>query len=79
MGIDIINNMMAIRENPRLAQSVGIDPFFYSMVAFILGAFFAGLAGSFYAYYISYVGPDVYGFSFMVTMLIMIAIGGRGR
>jgi len=69
---------IAIRENPRLAQSIGIDPFFYSMVAFILGAFFAGLAGSFYAHYISYVGPDVYGFGFMVTMLIMIAIGGRG-
>jgi branched-chain amino acid transport system permease protein len=69
---------VAIRENPRLAQSVGIDPFFYSMVAFVLGAFFAGLAGSFYAHYISYVGPDVYGFGFMVTMLIMIAVGGRG-
>jgi branched-chain amino acid transport system permease protein len=69
---------VAIRENPRLAQSVGIDPFFYSMIAFVLGAFFAGLAGSLYAYYISYVGPDVYGFGFMVTMLIMIAIGGRG-
>jgi branched-chain amino acid transport system permease protein len=69
---------IAIRENPRLAQSIGIDPFYYSMVAFVLGAFFAGLAGSLYAYYISYVGPDVYGFGFMVTMLIMIAIGGRG-
>jgi branched-chain amino acid transport system permease protein len=69
---------IAIRENPRLAQSIGIDPFFYSMVAFVLGAFFAGLAGSLYAHYISYVGPDVYGFGFMVTMLIMIAVGGRG-
>ncbi|MBM3487365.1 MAG: branched-chain amino acid ABC transporter permease [Alphaproteobacteria bacterium] len=69
---------VAIRENPRLAQSVGIDPFYYSMVAFVLGAFFAGLSGWFYAHYISYVGPDVYGFGFMVTMLIMIAVGGRG-
>ncbi len=69
---------IAIRENPRLAQSIGINPFFYSMVAYVLGAFFAGLAGSFYAHYISYVGPDEFGFSFMVTMLIIIAVGGRG-
>lgn len=69
---------MAIRENPRLAQSIGINPFFYSIVAFVLGAFFAGIAGSFYAHYISYVGPDEFGFGFMVTMLIIIAVGGRG-
>ncbi len=69
---------IAIRENPRLAQSIGINPFYYSMVAFVLGAFFAGLAGSLYAHYISYVGPDEFGFSFMVTMLIIVAVGGRG-
>src|SRR5436853_89204 len=60
---------VAIRENRQLAQSVGINPFRYALLAFVIGAFFAGLAGAFYAHYITYVGPDVFGFAFTVTML----------
>lgn len=69
---------VAIRENRRLAKSVGINPFRYALGTFVAGAFFAGLAGSFYAHYISFVGPEVFGFSFMVTMLMMVALGGKG-
>ena len=43
----------------------------------MIGAFFAGLSGAFYAHYITYVGPDVFGFAFTVTMLIMIIVGGK--
>ena len=68
---------VAIRENRQLAQSVGIYPFRYALIAFVLGAFFAGLAGAFYAHYITYVGPEVFGFAFTVTMLIMIVVGGK--
>jgi branched-chain amino acid transport system permease protein len=68
---------VAIRENRQLAQSVGINPFRYSLLAFVIGAFFAGLSGSFYAHYITYVGPEVFGFAFTVTMLIMIIVGGK--
>jgi len=69
---------IAIRENRRLAKSVGINPFRYALGTFVAGAFFAGLAGSFYAHYISFVGPEVFGFSFMVTMLMIVALGGKG-
>ena len=69
---------IAIRENRRLAKSVGINPFRYALGTFVAGAFFAGLAGSFYAHYISFVGPEVFGFSFMVTMLMVVALGGKG-
>src|SRR5438105_14852223 len=68
---------VAIRENRQLAQSVGINPFRYALLAFVIGAFFAGLSGAFYAHYITYVGPDVFGFAFTVTMLIMIIVGGK--
>ena len=68
---------VAIRENRQLAQSVGINPFRYALTAFVIGAFFAGLAGAFYAHYITYVGPEVFGFAFTVTMLIMIIVGGK--
>lgn len=68
---------VAIRENRQLAQSVGINPFRYALMAFVIGAFFAGLSGAFYAHYITYVGPEVFGFAFTVTMLIMIIVGGK--
>jgi branched-chain amino acid transport system permease protein len=68
---------VAIRENRQLAQSVGINPFRYALLAFVIGAFFAGLSGAFYAHYITYVGPEVFSFAFTVTMLTMIIVGGK--
>jgi len=69
---------VAVRENRRLAKAVGIDPFAQALITFVAGAFFAGMAGAFYANYISFVGPEVFGFSFTVTMLMMVILGGRG-
>src|SRR3546814_14029924 len=48
------------------------------MQAFVLGAFLAGLAGGFYAHYISFVGPEVFQFAFTVSMIIMVLMGGKG-
>ncbi|MBL7249981.1 branched-chain amino acid ABC transporter permease [Alloalcanivorax sp. C16-2] len=69
---------VTVRENRFVAQSVGIRPFVYAMRAFVLGAFLAGLAGGFYAHYITFVGANVFGFAFMVSMIIMVLIGGKG-
>lgn len=69
---------VTVRENRYVAQSVGIRPFRYAMIAFALGAMLAGLAGGFYAHYISFVGSDVFGFSFMATMIIVVLVGGKG-
>jgi len=69
---------VAIRENRYVAQSIGVDPFRSALCAFVLGAFLAGLAGGFYAHYISFVGPEVFQFAFTVSMIIMVLIGGKG-
>lgn len=69
---------VGIRENEMLAESVGIDPFKYSMVAFVVGAFFAGIAGSFYAHYITFISPDLFSFSVTTTMIVMLVMGGKG-
>ena len=69
---------VAVRENRYVAQSVGIRPFRYALLAFVLGAFLVGMAGGFYAHYISFVGPEVYEFAFMASMIIMVLIGGKG-
>jgi branched-chain amino acid transport system permease protein len=69
---------VTVRENRYVAQSVGIRPFSYAMLAFVLGSLIAGLAGGFYAHYISFVGPEVFGFSFIATMIIVVLVGGKG-
>ncbi len=69
---------VAIRENRYVAQSIGIRPLNYSMMALVLGAFLSGMAGGFYAHYISFVGPEMFRFAFMVTMITMVLIGGKG-
>lgn len=69
---------IAVRENRFVAQSVGIWPFYFGLVTFVLAAAISGLAGGYYAYYVSFVGPEVFGFSFMISMLIMVLAGGKG-
>lgn len=69
---------VAVRENRYVAQSIGIRPLSYSMLALVLGAWLSGMAGGFYAHYISFVGPEVFRFAFMVSMIIMVLIGGKG-
>src|SRR6202045_4309448 len=69
---------VAVRENRFVAQSIGISPFYLGLVTFVLASAIAGLAGGFYANYVSFVGPEVFGFSFMITMIIMVLAGGKG-
>jgi len=69
---------VAVRENRYVAQSIGIQPLHYSMLALVLGALLSGMAGGFYAHYISFVGPEVFRFAFMVSMIIMVLVGGKG-
>jgi branched-chain amino acid transport system permease protein len=67
-----------IRENEPLAESLGISAFRYSMIAFAVGAALAGAAGSLYAHYVGFVSPDLFNFSYVTIMLIMVILGGKG-
>lgn len=69
---------IAVRENRFVAQSLGIWPYYLGLVTFVLAAAIAGVAGGFYAHYFTYVGPEVFDFSFMITMIIMVLVGGKG-
>jgi branched-chain amino acid transport system permease protein len=69
---------VAVRENRFVAQSVGVDPFVTALHVFALSAVLAGFAGGFYAHYVSFVGPEVFRFSFMASMIIMVLMGGKG-
>ncbi len=70
--------LVALRENEPLAESVGIDSTRYLVLATVLSAGMAGVAGSLYAHYTRFVSPEVFLFSYTVTMVIMVVAGGKG-
>jgi branched-chain amino acid transport system permease protein len=70
--------LVALRENETLAESVGIDGTHYLVVAAVLSAGMAGAAGGLYAHYTRFVSPEVFLFTYTVTMVIMVVAGGKG-
>ncbi len=70
--------LIAIREDDRAAMAIGINVRSYKMLAFGVGCFTAGLMGSVYAHYISFVAPDQYTFQISVNIFIMVVLGGMG-
>jgi branched-chain amino acid transport system permease protein len=71
-------NMIAIRENETLAESVGIPTWRYKLVVFMISAAFAGLGGSVYAHYLTVVSPLTFQMYYSTTMLIIVLGGGAG-
>jgi len=69
---------LALRENESLGESIGVSAYRHALLVFVIGAFFAGLAGSLYAHYISFIGPDLFYFSYTTIMLVMVVMGGLG-
>ena len=70
--------LVALRENETLAASVGIDATHYLVLAAVLSAAMAGFAGGLYAHYTRFVSPEVFLFTYTVTMVIMVVAGGKG-
>jgi branched-chain amino acid transport system permease protein len=71
--------IQAIRDNEVAVEAIGKDPRRYKVQVFMLGAGLAGLAGAFYAHFITYLSPEQ--FLPLVTFYVWIAmiIGGTGR
>jgi branched-chain amino acid transport system permease protein len=66
----------AIREDEIAASAMGINVSYYKLLAFVLSAFFAGLAGSLLAHYLSFVSPDMLSSAESIMMLTMVVVGG---
>ena len=71
--------MRAIRINEPLAQSQGIDPLRYRLLAVGLSALLAGGVGGLFVFYLTIVDPSVFDFYYTETMLIMVILGGAGH
>jgi len=68
----------AIKEDETAAGLMGINTGAYKMLAFVLGAMIAGLAGGLNAHLTFFIGPNEYGFDRGVEILTMAVLGGIG-
>lgn len=69
----------AIREDEVAVGAMGINAVKYKVVAFMIGAFFAGIAGSLWAVYNQSVAPQTFDFMLSVLILCMVVLGGLGN
>lgn len=69
---------IAIREDEIAAEAMGINTTFYKVLAFAMGAFFAGIAGALYSGYFYFIKPDAFGFMKSIDILVIVVFGGIG-
>lgn len=68
----------ALRENPIRANSLGIDTTRYTLLAFAIGAGFAGVAGALLAPLVQYIEPNTFAVLVSLKILLMVIVGGSG-
>ncbi|SMB79297.1 amino acid/amide ABC transporter membrane protein 2, HAAT family [Desulfonispora thiosulfatigenes DSM 11270] len=69
---------ISIREDEIASESMGINTTKYKIIAFAMGAFFAGIAGGLYASYFYFLKPDLFGFLKSIDFLVIVVLGGLG-
>jgi branched-chain amino acid transport system permease protein len=69
----------SIRDSQDAAETLGVNITYYKLLAFVGSAFFAGVAGSFYAHYLLILTPtSVFSVGMMIEILAICLIGGLG-
>ncbi|WP_158925654.1 ABC transporter permease subunit [Acidisphaera sp. S103] len=69
---------MAIREDETAAAAMGVDRTRTKLLAFAIGAAFAGATGTFYVAKLQTATPEMFGFPVSVMILVMVVFGGMG-
>lgn len=67
----------ALRDSPIASDCMGVSVYKYKVLAFVISAGFAGLAGVLYAYFRQYIAPEAFGFTLSIEFLLAVAMGGR--
>lgn len=70
--------VISIREDEIAAEASGINTTYYKLLAFVMSAFFAGIAGALYAHHIGILVPTKFDFNYSVEILVMVVLGGMG-
>ena len=69
---------IAIKEDEIAAEAMGVNTTYYKVLAFTIGALFAGIAGALYANYFYFIKPDSFGFMKSIDILVIVVFGGMG-
>lgn len=70
--------LFAVREDEVAAQAVGVDTFKYKVLAFLIAAAWAGVAGALLAHFDQGIDPKSYSFMKSVEIVVMVVVGGLG-
>jgi branched-chain amino acid transport system permease protein len=70
---------IAVRDDEVAAEAMGINTTKYKVSAFVVGAFFAGIAGGIYAHSKQFLTPSGFGFMQSITFVVMVILGGMGN
>ena len=70
--------LQGIRQNERRMAAIGVAPYRYKLVAFVIAGAGAGLAGALDANLLRFVSPDLLHWSTSGDMMVMVVIGGAG-
>ncbi len=68
----------ALRDNPIRAESLGIDTQNYTLMAFAIGASYAGVAGVLFASLVDFIEPAPFAVGASIMMYLMVVVGGSG-
>jgi len=70
---------IAVRDDEVAASAMGISTTKYKVTAFVIGAFFAGIAGGLYAHSKQFITPGGFGFMQSIAIVVMVILGGMGN
>ncbi|NLN86419.1 MAG: branched-chain amino acid ABC transporter permease [Syntrophomonadaceae bacterium] len=70
--------IISVREDEIAAELMGINTTKYKVLAFVIGAGFAGLAGALYGHYFYIIKPETFNFLKSFDILVMVVLGGLG-
>jgi branched-chain amino acid transport system permease protein len=70
---------IAVHDDEVAASAMGINPTKYKVTAFVVGAFFAGIAGGLYAHHKQFLSPTGFDFMKSIDIVVMVILGGMGR
>lgn len=70
---------IAVHDDEVAAGAMGINPTRYKVTAFVIGAFFSGVAGGLYAHHKQFLSPTGFDFLKSIDIVVMVILGGMGR
>jgi branched-chain amino acid transport system permease protein len=70
--------LRSIHQNEALASAYGVAVWKYKLFAFVVSAFYAGVAGALYAHYIGFINPETFGVAQSLDAILAVILGGAG-